>query len=175
MCVATDLQDIPPIQLQQDRDGDMGSEFFETRQAFLSLCQGNHYQFDSMRRAKHSSMMVLYHLHNPEAPAFSSTCNFCHVEIEPGTGLRCTVCQDFDMCKNCHAAGMQHEHPMVVSRELVTCIISASTLRTLLANAACHLLLFLKPPVRQVCFSARYTIIPRLLICFAASLAAGHY
>jgi E1A/CREB-binding protein len=60
-------------------------------------------------------MMVLYHLHNPEAPAFSSTCNFCHVEIEPGTGLRCTVCTDFDMCKNCKAAGMQHEHPMVVS------------------------------------------------------------
>jgi E1A/CREB-binding protein len=72
-------------------------------------------QFDSLRRAKHSSMMVLYHLHNPEAPAFSSTCNFCNVEIEPGTGLRCTVCTDFDMCKNCKAAGMQHEHPMVVS------------------------------------------------------------
>lgn len=72
-------------------------------------------QFDSLRRAKHSSMMVLYHLHNPEAPAFSSTCNFCHVEIEPGTGLRCTVCTDFDMCRNCKAAGMQHEHPMVVS------------------------------------------------------------
>ncbi len=72
-------------------------------------------QFDSLRRAKHSSMMVLYHLHNPEAPAFSSTCNFCHVEIEPGTGMRCTVCPDFDMCKNCHSQGMRHEHPMVVS------------------------------------------------------------
>jgi E1A/CREB-binding protein len=72
-------------------------------------------QFDSLRRAKHSSMMVLYHLHNPEAPAFSSTCNFCHVEIEPGTGMRCTVCPDFDMCKNCHGNGMRHEHPMVVS------------------------------------------------------------
>lgn len=38
------LQMIPALQLQQDKDTDMGSEFFETRQAFLSLCQGNHYQ-----------------------------------------------------------------------------------------------------------------------------------
>lgn len=38
------LQVIPQMALQQDRDTDMGSEFFETRQAFLSLCQGNHYQ-----------------------------------------------------------------------------------------------------------------------------------
>ncbi|KAK6134971.1 hypothetical protein DH2020_031255 [Rehmannia glutinosa] len=49
-------------------------EFFDTRQAFLSLCQGNHYQYDTLRRAKHSSMMVLYHLHNPTAPAFVTTC-----------------------------------------------------------------------------------------------------
>ena len=79
-------------------------------QAFLSLCQGNHYQFDSMRRAKHSSMMVLYHLHNPDAPAFSCSCNACGMEIEPGQGFRCSVCQDFDMCTNCkHTVGHQHQ------------------------------------------------------------------
>ena len=51
-----------------DADDLMESEFFDTRQNFLSLCQGNHYQYDTLRRAKHSSMMVLYHLHNPTAP-----------------------------------------------------------------------------------------------------------
>lgn len=70
-----------------------------------------------MRRAKHSSMMVLYHLHNPDAPAFVCTCNTCGVEIEPGQGFRCTVCQDFDMCGNCRiSAG--HPHPLTVRRAL---------------------------------------------------------
>ena len=81
------------------------------------LCQGNHYQFDSMRRAKHSSMMVLYHLHNPEAPAFATTCNKCQVEIEPGAGFRCSVCQDFDMCRNCKE-NYGHHHQLVVSTPL---------------------------------------------------------
>ncbi|CAM9909652.1 unnamed protein product, partial [Hapterophycus canaliculatus] len=33
-------------------------QVLDTRQTFLNLCQGNHYQFDMLRRAKHSSMMV---------------------------------------------------------------------------------------------------------------------
>uniref|UniRef100_A0A453PSB9 histone acetyltransferase n=1 Tax=Aegilops tauschii subsp. strangulata TaxID=200361 RepID=A0A453PSB9_AEGTS len=49
----------------KDGDGIIESKFFDTRHAFLSLCQENHYQFDTLRRAKHSSMMVLYRLHNP--------------------------------------------------------------------------------------------------------------
>jgi len=80
--------------------------------------QGNHYQFDSLRRAKHSSMMVLYHLHNPNAPAWASTCNKCGQEIEQGTGFRCSVCSDFDMCSGCRANGQTHEHPLVVSGRL---------------------------------------------------------
>lgn len=34
------------------------AQVLDTRQTFLNLCQGNHYQFDMLRRGKHSSMMV---------------------------------------------------------------------------------------------------------------------
>ncbi|XP_048536240.1 probable histone acetyltransferase HAC-like 1 [Triticum urartu] len=55
----------------KDGDGIIESKFFDTRQAFLSLCQENHYQFDTLRLARHSSMMVLYHLHNPTHQRFN--------------------------------------------------------------------------------------------------------
>lgn len=91
-------------------------------QAFLSLCQGNHYQFDTIRRAKHSSAMVLYHLHNPDAPAFASVCNCCGLEIEAGHGFRCPQCTDFDLCANCHNTGRaQHIHPLVVGNPKPCC------------------------------------------------------
>ncbi|KAK9824572.1 hypothetical protein WJX72_011411 [[Myrmecia] bisecta] len=107
------VEPIPPV---VDNNPDLASEFFDTRQAFLSLCQGNHYQFDSLRRAKHSSMMVLYHLHNPDAPAFACTCNHCSCEIEPGAGFRCSICTDFDLCAVCRhnpMVGPMHPHPLV--------------------------------------------------------------
>ena len=89
----------------------MESEFFDTRQAFLSLCQGNHYQYDTLRRAKNSSMMVLYHLHNPTAPAYVTTCNVCHHDIETGQGWRCETCPDFDICNSCHSNEDTVKHP----------------------------------------------------------------
>ncbi|CAM0947061.1 unnamed protein product [Alopecurus aequalis] len=97
----------------KDRDDILESEFFDTRQAFLSLCQGNHYQYDTLRRAKHSSMMVLYHLHNPTAPAFVTTCNVCAHDIETGQGWRCEVCPDFDVCNGCYQKGaVTHPHKL---------------------------------------------------------------
>ncbi|XP_028759098.1 histone acetyltransferase HAC1 isoform X2 [Neltuma alba] len=97
----------------KDKDEILESEFFDTRQAFLSLCQGNHYQYDTLRRAKHSSMMVLYHLHNPTAPAFVTTCNICYLDIETGQGWRCEVCPEYDVCNACYQkGGIDHPHKL---------------------------------------------------------------
>ena len=87
-------------------------EHFETRQAFLQLCQLNHYQFDQLRRAKHSSMMVLYHLHNPEAPVDAATCNSCHSSINQGVRWHCATC-NFDICSECKEGGkVKHPHEL---------------------------------------------------------------
>ncbi|KAK6911223.1 Zinc finger, PHD-finger, partial [Dillenia turbinata] len=105
-----EIKDVPAD--TKDKDEILESEFFDTRQAFLSLCQGNHYQYDTLRRAKHSSMMVLYHLHNPTAPAFVTTCNVCHLDIEAGQGWRCETCPDYDVCNACYQkdGGVDHPH-----------------------------------------------------------------
>ncbi|CAH9088346.1 unnamed protein product [Cuscuta europaea] len=107
-----DINDVPAD--TKDEDDILESEFFDTRQAFLSLCQGNHYQYDTLRRAKHSSMMVLYHLHNPTAPAFVTTCNICHLDIEAGQGWRCEVCPEYDVCNACYQkdGGVDHPHKL---------------------------------------------------------------
>ncbi|KAJ0984122.1 hypothetical protein J5N97_002478 [Dioscorea zingiberensis] len=107
-----EISDVPSD--TKDKDEILESEFFDTRQAFLSLCQGNHYQYDTLRRAKHSSMMVLYHLHNPTAPAFVTTCNVCHQDIETGQGWRCEICPDFDVCNACNQkdGGVDHPHKL---------------------------------------------------------------
>ena len=79
----------------------MDCEFLNNRQAFLNLCQGNRYQFDPLRRAKHSSMMVLWHLHNRDAPKFVQQCTTCSREILQGYRFHCAICADFDQCQDC--------------------------------------------------------------------------
>ncbi|RQM17199.1 hypothetical protein DD237_001838 [Peronospora effusa] len=94
-----------------DPDDINDSEFFDTRQAFLSLCQGNHYQFDELRRAKHSSMMALYHLGNPNPNAYVYECNACTRDIVTGNRWHCHTCPDFDVCDTCNAKE-KHDHPL---------------------------------------------------------------
>ncbi|KAI3917772.1 hypothetical protein MKW92_019039 [Papaver armeniacum] len=51
----------------QDEDEVIEGHIFDGRYNLLDFCMQNHYQFDNLQRAKHSSMMILYYLHNPSA------------------------------------------------------------------------------------------------------------
>jgi len=86
----------------KDKDPIRESESFDTRQLFLTYCQGNHYQFDQLRRAKHTTMMILYHLHNPTAPKIMQQCGSCYREITHGIRYHCQNCSNFDLCQECY-------------------------------------------------------------------------
>jgi E1A/CREB-binding protein len=102
------------IKIVDDDEEEMDCEFLNNRQAFLNLCQGNHYQFDQLRRAKHTSMMVLWHLHNRDAPKFVQQCASCSREILTGYRYHCQSCPDFDQCQECYNNPniVRHYHPL---------------------------------------------------------------
>lgn len=85
-----------------DDDPPMESEMFESRQQFLNYCQTTHCQFDELRRAKHSTVMVLFQLHNPMAPKFLQQCGACYRDITHGIYFHCNDCSNFDLCEECH-------------------------------------------------------------------------
>lgn len=99
------------VKVIDDDAEEMDREFLNNRQAFLNLCQGNHYQFDQLRRAKHSSMMVLWHLHNRDAPKFVQQCTTCSSEILTGYRYHCPTCADFDQCQECVNNPNTPRHP----------------------------------------------------------------
>eukprot|EP00750_Incisomonas_marina_P014862 INCI17911.2.p1 GENE.INCI17911.2~~INCI17911.2.p1 ORF type:complete len:1445 (-),score=206.00 INCI17911.2:235-4284(-) len=90
-------------------DEELSSEIFNEREELLTLCQTNHYQFDQVRRAKHSTMMFLYHTFNPESmrDALPATCDECGSNIQ-GAQYRCKTCPDYDMCMNCFKRRVPH-------------------------------------------------------------------
>ena len=99
------------VKVLDDDDEELDCEFLNNRQLFLNLCQGNHYQFDHLRRAKHSSMMVLWHLHNRDAPKFVQQCGICSREILAGYRYHCPTCTDFDLCQECFHSQQQGKIP----------------------------------------------------------------
>jgi len=90
------------IQVIDDDKEEMECEVLNTRQDFLTLCRGNHYQFDNPRRAKHTSMMVLWHLHNRDAAKIVQMCAACGKDILSGVRYSCPVCPDYDLCPDCY-------------------------------------------------------------------------
>lgn len=79
------------------------------RDAFLTMARDRHYEFSSTRRARFSTLCMLYELHNQGTDKFVYTCNSCKSHVE--TRYHCTVCDDFDLCVPCHEKE-GHPHKM---------------------------------------------------------------
>lgn len=98
-----DLYQLPKVVPDTtDEDSPFESELFESRQQFLNYCQTTHSQFDELRRAKHTSLMVLFLLHNPSAPKFVQQCGACYNDITHGLRYHCRNCSNFDLCESCY-------------------------------------------------------------------------
>lgn len=93
-------------------DENIPCSFLETRDLFLRVCQWNHYEFDSLRKAKHSSLMVLHHLMNPDVPVLPATCQVCHSQLEGQTSWQCATCLNVNFCKSCYERGLRHVHDL---------------------------------------------------------------
>jgi E1A/CREB-binding protein len=93
----------------QDPDPLISCDLMDGRDAFLTMAREKHYEFSSLRRAKFSSMAMLYELHNQGQDKFVYTCNSCKSHVE--TRYHCTVCDDFDLCITCYDKE-KHPHTM---------------------------------------------------------------
>jgi hypothetical protein len=106
------LQDLVPD--TSDPDECIMNSFIDSRQTFLEMCQFRHYQFDSLRRAKHSSMMVLYHLFHPHAKSTRIICVKCNKFITE-TRYHCDQCSDYDICGRCALSCTSHFAPVATN------------------------------------------------------------
>lgn len=87
-----------------DPDHAAQAPFVDSRHTFLEMCQFRHYQFDTLRRAKHSSIMLLYHLHNPTAKHLQLTCSKCKTQMSE-VRWHCDCCPGYDICGDCYSLG----------------------------------------------------------------------
>lgn len=113
------LPDTKLMEDTNDPDGLQSRPYVDSRHTFLEMCQWRHYQFDTLRRAKHASLMGLYHLHNstPESnKAHAAHCAQCGKQIK-GVRWHCPVCPDFELCSGCntHDSKNVNLHPHLLT------------------------------------------------------------
>ncbi|CAM4825751.1 unnamed protein product [Rotaria magnacalcarata] len=76
-------------------------DLMETRTIFLRFFCDKNYEFSSLRRAKFSTMALLYELHASKTEKCIYSCNICRPQ-----------CEDFDLCEKCYNMELKHEHNM---------------------------------------------------------------
>lgn len=90
---------LPPV---YDSDPLINCDLMDGRDAFLTLARDKHYEFSSLRRAKFSSLAMLYELHNCNNPErFMYNCNNCKRALVDRR-YHCSECDDFDLCVTCY-------------------------------------------------------------------------
>lgn len=73
----------------------------DNRHTFLEVCQYRSFQFDALRRAKYSSLVMLYYLQNPHAQHLRVSCTLCQKKIKD-IRWHCERCVNYDICNECH-------------------------------------------------------------------------
>ena len=79
-----------PLPGTTDPDQLIGCDLMDGRDAFLTMSRERHWEFSSLRRAKYSTMAMLYELHNQTSDRFVYTCNHCRMHVE--TRYHCREC-----------------------------------------------------------------------------------
>jgi hypothetical protein len=86
------------------------SRIADARHALLEFSQYRNFEFDTLRRAKYSTSMLLYHLHNDDAPGLVPSCTSCssmieHVrwhQIRKRSSHQAPSAEE--LCSDCHSA-----------------------------------------------------------------------
>lgn len=107
LCSQTAALSLPPI---QDPDALVNCDLMDGRDAFLTLAREKHYEFSSLRRAKFSSMALLFELHNStffDPNLFLMYLSMIHLYEELMDTLNHCLIQ-FIQLNNCHSSCLYH-------------------------------------------------------------------
>ena len=79
-----------PLPGTTDPDNLITCDLMDGRDAFLTMARERHWEFSSLRRAKFSTMAMLYELHTQAGDRFVYNCNNCRMAVE--TRYHCREC-----------------------------------------------------------------------------------
>ncbi|CAN7129554.1 unnamed protein product [Brassica rapa subsp. narinosa] len=147
----------------EDNDVILGNNTFESRQMFLSFSQKHNYRFDTLRRAKNSSMMILHHLHTSNKLHQSQissgallqvvTCTSCQKDVSTTIYYTSLCCPSYRACTSCYSNSkylrLRHLFPVtpcihgipprtVVTIEILDALLHAHACRSTAAGPCSH-------------------------------------